>query len=155
MNLWLVLLCCIVGTLGGSYFNYWLAVKYGRPIVLKYGRYMFVNESKLKKAEDFFAKHGSVSIFTGRLVVGVRHFISFPAGLSRMPLKPFFLYTFLGGALWTVILLTLGYHLGNEKESVKHYAKYLAMGVSVAVIAFLAFYLWRHHKNNRTDGRAD
>ena len=148
MNLWLVLVSCITGTMGGSYFNYWLAVKYGRPMMLKYGKYCFINESKLQKAEDFFAKHGPASIFTGRLVIGVRHFISFPAGLAHMPLKPFFFYTFLGGALWTVILVALGYYLGSEKDMVKTYAKYLAVGVSLFVIVGLAFYLWRHKKKN-------
>lgn len=151
MNVWMVLFCCITGTMAGSYFNYWLAMKYGRPILLRYGKYCFINESKMQKAEDFFSKHGSMSIFTGRLVIGVRHFISFPAGLSHMPLRPFFLYTFLGGALWTIILVTLGYFLGSEKDAVGRYAKYIAGGVSIAVIAGLAFYLWRHKKKHGSE----
>ena len=146
MNLWMVLFCCITGTLGGSYFNYWLACKVGRPLLLKYGRYCFINESKLAKAEAFFARHGSASIFTGRLVIGVRHFISFPAGLARMPLKPFFFYTFLGGAIWTCILVSLGYALGEHKEQVGHYAKYIAGGVSFAVIAGFGLYLFKQRR---------
>src|SRR5688572_18417291 len=96
----LVFFLAVAGTLTGSLANYAVAYYCGRYMLVKYGKYFLMDEAKLLKMEGFFVRHGSLSIFLGRLVLGVRHFISFPAGLAKMDLKKFSFYTTAGGALW-------------------------------------------------------
>ncbi len=86
MNLLLVIMSGITGSILGGLFNYWIAVRWGRPIFEKYGRYFFVTHESLDKADAFFLKHGHISTFTGRLIPVIRQYISLPAGLARMPL---------------------------------------------------------------------
>ena len=112
-------LAIVVGTAGsllGALFNYYLARKFGRAGVLKFGKYFFFNEEKLEKMENFFVKHGSFSTFVARLIPGVRQLVSLPAGLSRMDLKKFSLHTTLGAGLWASILTIFGYFVGKNDE---------------------------------------
>ncbi len=114
----------VVGTLGsliGALFNYYLAKKYGRVGVLKFGKYFLFTEEKLIKMENFFIKHGSFSTFVSRLIPAVRQFISLPAGLSKMPLGKFTLYTALGAGIWVVVLTLLGYFIGSNQELLNQY----------------------------------
>ena len=104
----LVFALAVTGTLAGSLTNYAIAYYCGRYVLVKYGKYLLMDEAKLAYMESYFVKHGSLSIFLGRLVLGVRHFISFPAGLAKMDLKKFCLYTGLGGGIWTLILSPSG-----------------------------------------------
>ena len=137
------LLISIVGTLSGSYCNYWIAKRYGRGLFLRYGRYFFMTPEKLEYLERFFATHGSISIFTGRLIPGVRHCISFPAGLARMRLQPFFLYTTIGATIWMSVLLGLGYAIGEHKDMVMQYLPRAKMGLLVIVfIGIIIYALW-------------
>lgn len=121
MNMLIVLLCGITGSLAGALFNYFLAIYVGRAILIKYGRYFFIKESTIIKAEQFFAKHGHISTFSGRLIPAVRQLISFPAGLARMNLLSFSIYTTLGATIWVVILTLLGYYIGDNEALVKEY----------------------------------
>lgn len=134
MDLFSVLVASILGTIGGAYFNYWLARKFGRGLFLRYGKYFLMTPEKLQKLEVFFFSHGSISTFTGRLIPGIRHYISFPAGLAQMDVKKFVIYTALGGALWMSVLLTLGYYIGKHQELA---AKYLPM-IKLGIIGFVA-----------------
>jgi len=102
MNIYLVVATGILGSILGALFNYWLAVKFGRPAILKFGRYFGLNETKFNRVEQLFRHHGNFSTFVGRLIPGVRQYISFPAGLARMPVTPFVLYTGLGAGIWIV-----------------------------------------------------
>lgn len=129
-----VLLASIVGTVGGAYFNYWLAKRFGRDLFIRYGKYLMMNDAKLAKLENFFAKHGAASTFTGRLIPGVRHYISFPAGLAKMNLKSFLTYTAAGGAIWMVVLVCLGYFIGENEEVA---TKYLPL-TKLAILSTLA-----------------
>ena len=149
MDLVSVLVASIFGTIGGAYFNYWLARKYGRNLFLRYGKYLMMTPAKLTKLEQFFEKHGSISTFTGRLIPGIRHYISFPAGLAKMDLKKFFIYTGLGGAIWMSVLLALGYHIGENKELVTYYMPRIKGAVLVFLIAMFALYIWRHNKRKK------
>ena len=90
MNIWMVILCGIMGSLLGSLFNYWIALRFGRPFFEKYGRYLLVSHQSLEKADRFFERHGHISTFIGRLLPGIRQYISLPAGLSRMNIFGFF-----------------------------------------------------------------
>lgn len=116
LNIYLVLLFSTLGAVIGSVINYFLADFIGRPIVYRFansrfGHMLMINEAGIKKTEAFFDKNGAISIFTGRLLPGVRHLISIPAGLSRMNLPKFLLYTTLGAGLWNIVLASIGYYL--------------------------------------------
>ncbi len=121
MNMAIVLLCGITGSLAGALFNYFLAIYVGRSILIKYGKYFFIKEKTILKAEKFFAKHGHISTFSGRLIPAVRQLISFPAGLAKMNLMSFSIYTTLGATIWVVILTLLGYYIGDNEALVKEY----------------------------------
>ncbi len=107
----------IVGSILGSLFNYYLAVYAGRPIIAKYGKYFLIDEKKLKYAEDYFEKHGHITTFICRLIPGIRQIISFPAGLCRMNIFLFCLYTTLGAGIWMFVLTWFGYYVGSQSES--------------------------------------
>ena len=114
----------VVGTSGsllGALFNYFLARRYGRVGVLKFGKYFFFTEEKLIKMENFFIKHGSFSTFVSRLIPGVRQLVSLPAGLFKMPLNKFAFYTTLGAGIWVVILALLGYLIGENETLINEY----------------------------------
>ncbi len=136
-----VLLAGTAGSLLGALFNYAIAVYLGRPFILKYGKYFGVSESHLKKGEQFFQSHGSISTFIGRLILGIRHYISFPAGLARMNLKKFCFYTSAGAAVWVWILAYIGFFVGNNKEKVfavsKQWSVYVIAGCSLLVLAYI------------------
>ena len=103
MDLSLVILSGVIGSLAGAWFNYILAHKFGRRFLLK-----IFNEKKVKKLDDFFEKHGHISTFTGRLLPGIRQYISFPAGLAKMDKLKFTIYTTFGTLIWVSILALLG-----------------------------------------------
>lgn len=159
MHVWLVLLVSVIGTLAGSYFNYWLASHYGRRFLLAYGKYMFVKPGKLAAIENYFANHGEISILTGRLIPGLRHFISFPAGLARMHLRKFCFYTSVGGGIWMAVLIGIGYLIGNNEEKLHHYVHIVSYSILSLVVISIAIYVVRHRKKVRmrqggTDGMA-
>jgi len=138
-----VLIAGIVGTVAGAYFNYWLAKKYGRDLFIRYGKYFMMTDAKLAKLERFFQKHGAISTFTGRLLPGIRHYISFPAGLAQMNVRSFFLYTALGGAIWMTVLVCLGYYIGENEDLAKKYLPMIKIGILVVMVAFGTFYVRR------------
>lgn len=146
MELVPVLIASILGTIGGAMFNYWLARKFGRSLFLRYGKYLFMTPEKLAKLESFFAKHGSISTFTGRLIPGIRHYISFPAGLAKMDLKKFTIYTALGGALWMCVLIALGYHIGENKELMTVYMPIIKGCIFLLIAVIGVVYVYRHKK---------
>lgn len=143
MNFFVVLFVSTFGTLCGSLLNYAIAFKYGRVLLINYGKYFFLNEGKLHNIELFFQKYGAVSTFIGRLLPGIKHFISFPAGLGKMPLKEFSIYTLLGGALWSLILILLGYVLGENAELIKVYLKEINFLLFVIAVCLASFYIWK------------
>lgn len=109
-----LLLSIIVGTMGallGAYVNYYLAYKAGKPFLEKYGKYFFIKKESLDKSCEVFNKYGAATTFICRLVPCIRQLISIPAGLSKMPLGPFSLYTSLGAGIWSAILAVIGYVL--------------------------------------------
>ena len=115
MNLGLVILAGILGSLLGAVFNYALAVYLGRPFFEKYGRYLFVSRESMDKADRFFERHGYFSTFVGRLLPGIRQYISLPAGIARMNFIAFCSATALGAGIWVIILAALGYWFGQNE----------------------------------------
>ncbi len=138
MNIYIVVFSGIAGSLTGALLNYFLAVKFGRAFLIKYGKYFFIKEETISKMEDFFKSHGHISTFSGRLIPAVRQYISFPAGLARMNLFTFSFYTTLGAFIWVVILTLLGYYLGDNEALVKEYLRYIIVSILIclAIIGF-------------------
>jgi membrane protein DedA with SNARE-associated domain len=142
MSAALAILCGTVGSLLGAYANYFVSRWLGRPLVIKYGKYVLISEKKFARAEAFFLKHGEVATFIGRLLPVIRHLISIPAGLAGMNHFKFSLYTLLGAAIWCTVLTYFGYFIGAEQEVIKaHFSKVL-IGAVLFCAAVLAGYVW-------------
>ena len=143
MTFTLVLLAGLFGSLLGALINYFLALFLGRTaidlLISKYGKVLFINRKKLQKSDDYFKKHGEITTFIGRLIVGVRQFISLPAGFSRMNLFKFCLFTGLGAGLWAAILIYVGYFFGNNIETSKTIITPVLLICSLIIIII---YLW-------------
>lgn len=112
MNVFLAIIYGIGGSLAGALLNYYLALKMGRAFILKYGKYVFFSPQSMQKMEIFFQKHGPISTLAGRLLPVVRQYISLPAGLAKMNLFKFCIFTALGAGIWICILTWIGYSLG-------------------------------------------
>ncbi|MBU6338836.1 MAG: DedA family protein [Rickettsiales bacterium] len=141
MNFYLLIIFGISGNVLGAVFSYYLADFLGRPILFKIGKYFFVKEETIIKIEKFFAKHGNISVFMGRLLVGFRHFISLPAGLAKMDMKKFFFYTTLGSTIWTTILTDLGFMIGHNQNMIKEYLHLVIIGCVIFCAAITFIYL--------------
>ncbi len=146
MSLSLAIFFGVLGSLLGALFNYWLSLRFGRPFFLKYGRKFGVTEEVLDKADLFFARHGHISTFVGRLIPVIRQYISLPAGIARMNLTRFCIYTSLGAGIWVVILTFLGYWLGANRELIHHYLSQISLALTVLGCLIVAVYAWRVKK---------
>ena len=136
MSLSLVLVFGILGSLAGAWFNYLLASKFGRKFLDK-----IMSHEKVEKLEAFFENHGHISTFTGRLIPGIRQYISFPAGLAKMNALKFSIYTTIGAGIWATILTFLGYFLGANTELIHQYLKEITIATLVLVIVLIAIYV--------------
>ena len=146
MNIYIVILVGILGSLGGALLNYYLAKSLGRTLILKYGKYFFIKEETLDKLDTFFSKHGEISTFTGRLIPGIRQLISLPAGLARMNLATFSFYTSLGAGIWVVVLVAVGYLVGSNEELISEYLKSATLIALVSVLSISIFYVVRYKR---------
>ncbi len=143
MNIWLAIFAGTTGSLSGALFNYFLARSMGRTLLIKYGKYVFVKEKSIIKLEKFFASHGHISTFTGRLIPGIRQLISLPAGLSKMNVLQFSIYTTLGAGIWVAILAALGYFAGANEELWKSYLK----EIIIVLFVLLSVGIWAYIYN--------
>lgn len=146
MNIFIAIFSGIAGSLAGALFNYFLAIKYGRAFLVKYGKYFFISEDTILKVEDFFKEHGHISTFSGRLIPAVRQYISFPAGLAKMNLFTFCIYTTLGAAIWVIILTYLGYFIGGNEALIKEYLRYIIIAILICLAALAYFYIKKRKK---------
>jgi len=146
MNLYMVILVGILGSVAGALLNYYLAMHLGRKIILKYGKYFFIKEETLEKLDTFFAKHGEISTFTGRLIPGIRQLISLPAGLAHMNIAKFSFYTALGAGIWVVVLVAVGYLVGSNQELISEYMKSATLIALVSVVLIIVFYVVRNRR---------
>ncbi|MDR0761882.1 MAG: DedA family protein [Campylobacteraceae bacterium] len=142
MNYFLIVIAGTLGSLAGACFNYYLALKLGRTLLLKYGKYIFIRPHHLETVELFFRQHGEISTFSGRLLLGVRHFISLPAGLARMNIAKFSFYTILGSFIWVNILALLGYFIGENQELIERYLTFIIIFLIIAIIIIGVIYIW-------------
>ncbi len=154
MRMGILIACATFGDIGGSIFSYYIALHFGRRVLLNYGKHFFFGYDKMEMLDKFFASHGEISTLTGRLVPGLRHFMAFPAGLSHMNIKRFILYTGIGGAIWTGVLIGVGYLIGDNAKLVKHYMPYVE-GVVISGVIFMIIYYTQRHRRQKTENTND
>ena len=142
MSIVLIMISGVGGSISGALINYYLALKLGRRIILKYGKYFLIKESTVDRMDVFFVNHGHISTFIGRLVPGIRQLISIPAGISKMNLAVFSTYTALGASIWAIILVMLGYFIGENKELLDLYLKQITIGVLLILVLLGSWYAY-------------
>ncbi len=154
----LAVLAGLAGSLLGALFNYFLAAKLGRPLLHRYGKYLLLKQKSLDRAELFFQRHGEISMFVGRLVPVIRQVISLPAGLARMRLEKFVLYTALGAGIWCSVLTYIGWYVGKhapaianldqllQSPEVRSYSRVALLVMTPFIVVLLAVYVYRQRR---------
>ncbi len=165
MSVWIALACGTLGSMAGAYLNYWIASRLGRWVFVRYGRYVLLTERSLERTERFFQSHGEIATFVGRLFPVFRHLISIPAGIARMNLKRFFIYTGAGAAIWCSVLLAIGWLIGKlgegqSREEMNRMATRYAHTailwmVPLAAILVAGYVVWHRRRVRRAAGGAD
>ncbi len=160
MNVWLALGAGLSGSLIGAFINYYLAVFLGRPLLHKYHRFLLMREASLDRAEQFFRRHGEISTFVGRLIPVIRQLISLPAGVARMRLDRFALYTSLGAGIWCAVLTFIGWEVGRHAEvvpgldaligdpDVQRYSSIAALALVPLIVVVVGVYIYRQRKRS-------
>ncbi|ARE80107.1 DedA family protein [Campylobacter helveticus] len=141
LNLSLCILSGIFGSILGALINYYLCFFWGKGFVLRYGRFFGITEEKFAKFENFFNKHGEFSTFVCRLLPGIRQYISMPAGLAKMKLVNFIIFTAAGSGIWVSILVFLGYFLGENEELIKEYLHQILLFILLFVFILSIIYI--------------
>jgi membrane protein DedA with SNARE-associated domain len=148
MNLYLAIAFGLIGSLIGALFNYYISYRLGLPFLRKYGKYFLVSEKALENMEKLFDKHGDIITFTGRLIPGIRQYISLPAGVAKMPVSKFISFTSLGAGIWIVILTLLGYFIGENELLIKqnlHLITYITL-VFVVILTIIYIILYKRRE---------
>ena len=153
--------CCWIGADIGASINYFVALSVGRPVIYKFansrwGKMCLLNQEKVEKSERYFDDHGIAATLTGRLIPGIRHLISLPAGLARMHYWKFLLYTTIGAGAWHGILAAMGWYLhaivpeDQLEQTIKEYNHYI-VGIILALVALaIAYFVAKHYLGKRT-----
>ena len=160
LNIFLVVLFATIGAAIGATINYVVALYVGRPVIYKFanskwGKMCLLNQEKVEKSEKYFDKHGVAATLTGRLIPGIRHLISIPAGLARMHYGKFLLYTTLGAGVWHSILAALGWYLASVvpkdqlNDTIEKYNTYIVIGIVAIVVLVIAFFVVKHYGKKR------
>lgn len=160
LNFWLVILLATVGADAGASLNYVVAYYLGRPIIYKFansrwGKMCLLNQEKVEKAEKYFDNNGAAATLTGRLIPGIRHLISIPAGLAKMNYWRFLLFTTIGAGAWNIILGALGWYLHSvvpETEldsTIEEYSEYIKYVIILLVLAALAFFAVKQYMKKK------
>lgn len=160
LDIWLVILAATIGADLGASINYFVALYVGRPVIYRFansrwGKMCLLNQEKVEKSERYFDEHGIVATLTGRLIPGIRHLISIPAGLARMHYGKFLLYTTMGAGAWHSILAALGWYLHaivpeeQLNDKISQYAEYIKIVILALVVLALAYFLIRHYTKRK------
>jgi membrane protein DedA with SNARE-associated domain len=139
---WIVVIAATIGNTIGSLIAYAIGAWGGRPFLERWGRYLLIRQHEIELAERFFDKYGSATAFFSRLLPIVRTFISFPAGVARMPLGRFIAYSTAGAFLWSILLVWAGTQLGERWEDIRHALQPFDLLIAVAVVALVAIFIW-------------
>jgi membrane protein DedA with SNARE-associated domain len=149
-SFWAVILWGTVGNLLGSLIAYFVGFYGGRPLIEKYGKYLLISHEEIDRAQNWFLKYGSWSVFFSRMLPVVRTFISLPAGMARMPLGKFALYTFLGSLPWSFVLTYVGVIMGENWSGLEVYFRKFDWFIIVAILALVGWWLSRKfHKHGK------
>jgi membrane protein DedA with SNARE-associated domain len=146
---WLVLLAATAGSLAGSLLSYTIGRYGGVPLLRRYGKFILLNEEDMKNTQRWFTRRGEATIFIARFVPVVRHLISIPAGVGKMDLKRFCLYTVAGALVWNSLLAYIGYLLGQHWEEVRHYTEPVSLAVLILLVAGVVWFVYHHVKRKR------
>ena len=146
-------LCGAVGNVIGSVIAYWVGAWGGRPFLHRYGKYVLVSHHDIEVADRWFDRYGDQIVFLSRLLPAVRTFISFPAGIARMKMGKFLLYSFLGSFPWSVGLAYGGYLLGQNWERIREVMRPFDIPILVIFLALVAFFVWRRIRSIRLSSR--
>jgi membrane protein DedA with SNARE-associated domain len=148
MHLGLVIVAAIFGSILGALFNYWIAFHFGRAFFRRYGKFFFVSETTLDKADLFFARHGHISTFIGRLLPGIRQYISLPAGIAQMDITVFCIFTAIGSGIWVIILAAAGFWIGNNEALIGKFLHEatIALLIICAVLTVAYIFWYRRHR---------
>jgi len=154
MNLWLVGLAGAVGCVLGSMVAYWVGMYGGRPLIEKYGRFVLISHRDLDLADRWFAKYGEVIVFVSRLLPAIRTFIAFPAGVARMNVPRFIIYTFAGSLPWCIALAYVGQKLGERWDKdprLKQLFHRFDFVIGILLVLGAAWWIWRHVRHSRSE----
>lgn len=146
---WLVVLFSSLGSIIGSLISYYIGYYGGKKVINKWGKYLLLNEEDLQKTEQWFEKKGEITIFISRFIPVVRHLISIPAGIGKMNLKRFCIYTLVGATLWNTFLAYLGLKLGENWSTVRQYSEYISIPIATIIILIGAYFIYRHIKHHK------
>jgi membrane protein DedA with SNARE-associated domain len=151
-----VILASTAGAMTGAVVNYYLAMWLGRPVLYRladtrWAHFLLIDRTNLEKAESYFVKHGKSSTFIGRLVPAVRQLISLPAGLARMKIGTFLLYTFLGAGIWNLILALIGYFVYDMRDLILPYLDWVMYAVGALFVAWLAVQGMKAYKRKKRE----
>jgi len=160
LNVWLVILFATVGADVGASINYFVALYVGRPVIYRFansrwGHMCLLNQEKVEKSERYFDEHGIAATLTGRLIPGIRHLISIPAGLARMNYGKFLLYTTLGAGAWHSILAALGWYLHaivpeeQLNDKISEYAEYIKIAILALVVLAIVYFAIKHYAKRK------
>lgn len=155
LNIFLVVLSGTFGALLGALFNYYFAKILGHKLLMQFAktrlaRMMMVNPTTIEKSEQYFKKHGKISTLIGRLVPGIRHLISLPAGLANMNLKDFILYTVIGAMSWNIILALMGYFFYTQKDLLNKYFNHISIGLLILGVGYVSYLVYKAIRNKKT-----
>lgn len=152
-------LAVAAGTLGsilGALVNYYMAIWIGEPVLRRFGKYVLISEKSLDKTEAYFARHGEISTFVGRLLPVIRHLISIPAGLARMNLGKFVVFTGIGAGIWCAVLVYIGWFVGKHEDTLRETAyeamahdvllKYILPGLIILIVGYV---IWHRRRKAR------
>lgn len=146
-----IILVGILGNLVGSLITYYIGLKGARPLLEKYGKYILITKEKLDNADKWFNKHGDVAVFFGRILPGIRTFISLPAGINKMDIKKFIIYTLIGSGIWTSILAIIGIELGKDWSIISQYFRIFDIIIGIAILLIIIYYVIKHRKNKKAN----
>jgi membrane protein DedA with SNARE-associated domain len=151
-----VILASTAGAMTGAIFNYYFALWLGRPVLYRladtrWAHFLLIDRTNIEKAENYFVKHGKSSTFIGRLVPAVRQLISLPAGLARMKIGTFLLYTLLGAGIWNIILTVIGYFAYDMRDHILPYLDWVMYAVGALFVAWLAYQGVKAYRRNKRE----
>ena len=141
-DFWFVVVAATIGNTLGSLIGYAIGAWGGRPFLVRWGRYLLIRPHEIELADHFFRKYGPATAFFSRLLPVVRTFISFPAGVARMPIRTFIAYSSAGAFLWSILLVFAGRQLGASWVDIRHALQPFDLAIAVGVVAFVALFIW-------------